>query len=114
MQWFLNYEVEYSIWLYTKLMLKKKNKVKSKISNKYLRGDDFDNKIIDYCLNKFDLESKSPKITKKSMERLRNTCEQAKEILSSRDEAFIRDDNFINSKDMYTKITIKNFKDSLN
>ena len=91
----------------------KEYKVKSKISNKYLGGDDFDNKIIDYCLNKFDLERNDPKITKKSMERLRNACEQAKKILSSREEAYIRVDNFINGEDIYTKITRKNFEDEI-
>ena len=87
--------------------------VKSKFSNKYLGGDDFDNKMLDYCLNKLCFDRNNPKITKYSLERLRNACEQAKKTLSYRNEVDIRVDNFINNEDINIKITRQTFENEI-
>ena len=69
--------------------------------------------MIDYCLNKLCFDRNNPKITKYSMERLRNACERAKKALSYRNEADIRVDNFINNEDIYIKITRQTFENEI-
>ena len=92
---------------------KKEYEVKSKLSDKYLGGDDFDNKLVEYCLNKNGIDLNKEIINKKSLERLRNSCEQAKKILSQREEAFIQVDNFIDKRDILLKITRYEFENEI-
>ena len=91
----------------------KEYQVKSKYSNKYLGGDDFDNKLIDYCLYKYGLDKKNDNIDNISMERLRKACELAKKILSRREEAIIQVDNFINKRDIQIKIERQQFENEI-
>ena len=91
---------------------KKEYEVKSKFSDKYLGGDDFDNHLVDHCLKKNGLNRNNNQIQKLSLERLRNACEQAKKLLSYREEVVIRVDNFTQS-DLVTKITKKEFEDEI-
>ena len=92
---------------------KKEYEVKSKISDKYLGGDDFDNKILEHCLHVHGLDEDKGKIGKKSLERLRIACEQAKKILSIRNEADIQVDNFINERDIHLRISRDKFENEI-
>ena len=91
----------------------KEYQVKSKYSDKYLGGDDFDNQLIDYCLNKSGFNKNRDNIDSISMKRLRNACEFAKKILSQREEASIQVDNFKEKRDIYAKIQRKEFEDEI-
>ena len=91
---------------------KKEYEVKSKFSDKYLGGDNFDNHLVDHCLNKNGINRNNDKIEKLSMERLRNACEQAKKLLNYREEVVIRVDNFTQT-DLITKVTKKEFEDEI-
>lgn len=91
----------------------KEYQVKSKYSDKYLGGDDFDNKLIDYCLYKFGLDKRKDNIDNISMERLRKACELAKKMLSRREEAIIQVDNFINGRDIQVKIERQQFENEI-
>ena len=97
-----------------KINLKKKEyEVKSKISDKYLGGDDFDNKLLEHCLHVHGLDEVKEKIDKKSLERLRIACERAKKILSIRNEADIQVDNFINERDIHLRIARDKFENEI-
>ena len=92
---------------------KKEYEVKSKISDKFLGGDDFDNKLVDYCLYLNAFDKNNQLISNRSMERLRNACEQAKKILSTRNEAVIQVNNFIANRDIIVKITRNDFENTI-
>ena len=92
---------------------KKEYEVKSKISDKYLGGDDFDNKLLEHCLHVHGLDEIKEQIDKKSLERLRVACEQAKKILSIRNEADIQVDNFINERDIHLRIGRDKFENEI-
>ena len=92
---------------------KKEYEVKSKISDKYLGGDDFDNKLLEHCLHVHGLDEVKKQIDKKSLERLRIACEQAKKILSIRNEADIQVDNFINERDIHLRIARDKFENEI-
>ena len=91
----------------------KEYEVKSKFSNKYLGGDDFNDRLVEFCLKKNGYERNLLQKEKKSLERLRNACEQAKKILSYRDEADIIVHSFFNEKDLITKITKEEFEEKI-
>ena len=91
----------------------KEYQVKSKYSDKYLGGDDFDNKLIEYCLNKYGLDKFRDNISDFSMKRLRNACEFAKKVLSQRDEAVIQVDNFIEKRDIQVKVERELFENEI-
>ena len=92
---------------------KKEYEVRSKISDKYLGGDDFDNKLLEHCLHVHGLDEFKDQIDKKSLERLRISCEQAKKILSIRNEADIQVDNFINERDIHLRIARDKFENEI-
>lgn len=94
-------------------LYKKEYEVKSKISDKYLGGDDFDNRLLEYCLHVHGLDDVKDQIDKKSLERLRIACEQAKKILSIRNEADIQVDNFINERDIHLRIARDKFENEI-
>jgi len=92
---------------------KKEYEVRSKISDKYLGGDDFDNKLLEYCLHVHGLDEVKEQIDVKSLERLRIACEKAKKILSERNEADIQVDNFINERDIHLRISRDKFENEI-
>ena len=92
---------------------KKEYEVKSKISDKYLGGDDFDNKLLEHCLHVHGLDDVKEEIGKKSLERLRIACEQAKKILSIRNEADIQVDNFFKERDIHLRIAREKFENEI-
>ena len=89
--------------------MEKEYKVKSKYSDIHLGGDDFDNKLADYCINKCNFEKLKDKIDKKSKERLKKACEYAKKILSKQKNDYEDNDNSDEEEDITTTIRIDNF-----
>ena len=59
------------------------------------------------------LDEVKKQIDKKSLERLRIACEQAKKILSIRNEADIQVDNFINERDIHLRIARDKFENEI-
>lgn len=75
----------------------------------HLGGEDFDNKLVDFCVT--DFCKKNPEITKKqltssarSMRRLRTQCEQAKRTLSSSLRVTIDIDSLFDGEDYHLTI----------
>ena len=105
-----------------KLNLEKKEyEVKSKYSDKYLGGDDFDNALVDYCLKEMKLNKNE--IDNRSKERLKKACEWAKKSLSRYNEnekneedivTYVRLDNFTEKKEyLLVRITKEDFEEKI-
>ena len=105
---------------------KKEYEVKSKYSDKHLGGDDFDNKLVDYCLKYCNFEKQMNEIDNKSKERLKKACEHAKKVLSKQEDdeydddedennikTQIRVDNLLEGKDILVTITRKQFEEDI-
>ena len=83
--------------------------------NQKLGGGDFDNKLMEYCLENF---SKNANIDKeiimknfKAMQNLKIVCEQAKKNLSFREEDIIFIEDFYNEESLSVSIDRKKFED---
>ena len=61
----------------------KEYEVKSKYSDKHLGGDDFDNKLVEYCLNNFNLDIPKDKIDKKVKEGLKKLVNMQKNFYAN-------------------------------
>ena len=83
--------------------------------NSHLGGDDFDKKIIDYCLedfcNKYKINKKEIEKDTQAMNRLKYMSEKAKIKLSSENETIIEIDNFYNTQLLHTKLTRQKFEE---
>ena len=77
-------------------------------SNKFLGGEDFDNKLVEYVLDDFcqNMEESKENIKKdkKVIKRLKISCENIKRVLSVEDETTLCINNFYNGKDILIKI----------
>ena len=97
---------------------KKEYEVKSKYSNKHLGGDDFDNKLVEYCLEQCGFDKCN--INKKLKERLKKACEYAKRIINTKtndidedNETTIIINNFFEGKDLVVRLTRKQFEEEI-
>ena len=86
--------------------------VKATAGDTHLGGEDFDNRMIEYCcidiMRKYKKDiSNNPK----AMRRLRNVCERGKRTLSSSIQAFIEVDSLIDGEDYTTTITRAKFEE---
>ena len=83
--------------------------------DKFLGGEDFDNKLVDNVLNKFCQKMKESKEEikkdKKCIKRLKISCENIKRVLSSNDETTLFISNFYKGNDIYETITKSDFED---
>ena len=93
-----------------------KFEVKSTSGNMHLGGEDFDNKLVEYCIQEFC--SKNKNITeeqirenKKGMKRLKLACEKSKRLLSITEEIVIEVDNFYEDETLQIKVTRPKFED---
>jgi len=81
----------------------------------HLGGSDFDNKLIDYCINEFCKQTgntvENVKQNQKSCKRLKIKCENAKKLLSISKETIINIDNFVGGDDLFVKINRDQFND---
>ena len=82
-----------------------------------LGGVDFDNRLINFCIisfsrhnyhtnEKIDIE----KLSRLSLQKLRNQCESAKKILSTNMSAIIAIENFHDGKNLFVKINRTDFE----
>ena len=82
--------------------------------DKFLGGEDFDNKLVDYFLDKFCQKMKESKKKiledKKAIKKLKIACENIKRVLSSTDETTLFISSFYNKNDIMEKITRKDFE----
>ena len=84
-------------------------------SNKFLGGEDFDNKLVDYVLDDFckkiDESIENIKRDKKAIKRLKISCENIKRVLSVENETTLCINNFYNGQDILIEITRHTFDD---
>ena len=88
-------------------------KVSKGLSN--LGGEDFDNRLIEYCATEFQKKN-SIDILKdpKALIRLKKECENAKKNLSSSQKTVIEVNEIINGNDLYIEITRDKFEQLCN
>ena len=89
--------------------------VKSNSGNTHLGGEDFDNQIMELCIQKFKEETGTD-ITEnqKALRKLKFYCESAKRNLSSADETHIEIDNLAEEEDLDIIITRVDFEKKCN
>ena len=85
--------------------------VRATNGNTHLGGEDFDNKIMEYCIEEFKNET-GVDISKneKAKRRLKNSCEEAKIRLSAAQEITIDIDNFAEETDLCINLTKSKFE----
>ena len=80
----------------------------------HLGGSDFDNVLIDYCIKEFcrrtEIEESEIRKDKRACQRLKIKCENAKKLLSIKNETIINVDNFFNEEDLCVKMTLSTFE----
>jgi len=86
--------------------------VKATAGDTHLGGEDFDNKLVEYCAGEFKRKT-GHDITKnpRAMRRLRTQCERAKRILSSSTQANIEVDSLYESEDFNSVLTRAKFEE---
>ena len=88
--------------------------VKSHSGIMHLGGEDFDNQIVQYCINQFKYQTSidldEPEFLKQK-NRLKEHCEKAKRKLSSENEAEIEVESIAKGKDFYLKLTRAKFEE---
>jgi L1 cell adhesion molecule like protein len=86
--------------------------VKATAGDTHLGGEDFDNKMVEYCsaefLKKFGLDVRD---NPRAMKRLRIQCERAKRVLSASTQATIEVDSLYESQDYSTTMTRAKFEE---
>jgi len=81
----------------------------------HLGGEDFDNKLVDHCVNDFKRKNRLDMTSSaRSMRRLRTQCEQAKRTLSSAVRATIEVDSLFDGIDYHVTITRAKFEQLCN
>jgi L1 cell adhesion molecule like protein len=86
--------------------------VKATAGDTHLGGEDFDNRMVDFCL--LDIKKKLKKDltgNERSLRRLRTSCERAKRTLSSSKQAHIEIDSLIDGIDYNTTISRAKFEE---
>merc|ERR1719498_2284181 len=86
--------------------------VKATNGHTHLGGEDFDNKLVDYCMQDFKKKS-GIDISKnnRALRRLRTQCEKAKRILSSAHQAPIECETLAEGEDYNTNISRAKFEE---
>lgn len=86
--------------------------VKATAGNGHLGGEDFDNRLVQYCVDEINRKFKKD-ITgsQKAMRRLRTACERAKRSLSTSSQATLEIDSLFEGLDYNTIITRAKFED---
>ena len=86
--------------------------VRSTAGDTHLGGEDFDNRLVNHCVQEF-LRKYRKDVTKsaRAVRRLRTACERAKRTLSTSTQANIEIDSLFEGVDYYTTITRAKFED---
>lgn len=86
--------------------------VKATAGDTHLGGEDFDGRIMDYCVKQFKNKHKQDISTnKRALRRMRTACERAKRVLSSSTSATIEIDSLCDGIDFQTSLTRARFED---
>ena len=93
--------------------------VKATAGDTHLGGEDFDNKLVVWCIKEFKRKNKTVNIqdllnNKKVLRRLRTECERAKRSLSSTSNVWIDVDSLYEGIDFRVQITRAKFEDLCN
>lgn len=84
--------------------------VKATAGDTHLGGEDFDNKLVEYCVNEFYKKKKIDiKNNARALRRLRTQCEKAKRILSAAAQTTIEVDSLAESEDFSMTLTRAKF-----
>jgi L1 cell adhesion molecule like protein len=86
--------------------------VRSTAGDTHLGGEDFDNRLVNFCVQEFQRKFRKD-VTKsaRAIRRLRTACERAKRTLSTSTQANIEIDSLCEGQDYYTTITRAKFED---
>ena len=85
--------------------------VKATAGDTHLGGEDFDHRIVDYCLKDFKRKTKlDPTSNPRSMRRLKTACETAKRSLSSTTVSQIEIDSFFEGIDLNVSLSRAKFE----
>jgi L1 cell adhesion molecule like protein len=86
--------------------------VKATAGDTHLGGEDFDNRMVSWCIQEFKRKhKKDPSGNNRALRRLRTACERAKRTLSSSTETTIEVDALFDGTDFMTKITRAKFEE---
>ncbi|VDK65257.1 unnamed protein product, partial [Anisakis simplex] len=86
--------------------------VKSTAGDTHLGGEDFDDRLVNYCLEQFKREHrKDIRHNARALRRLRTACERAKRTLSSSTQAIIEVDSLHEGLDFNCRITRARFEE---
>ena len=92
-----------------------KFEVKYTSGDMHLGGEDFDQKLVEYCIQDFCSKNSIPeneiRENKKGIKRLKLACEKSKRLLSISAEIPIYIDNFHGDEALYVKVTRAKFED---
>ncbi len=85
--------------------------VKATAGDTHLGGEDFDNLMVDYCVQEFKRKTKlDVSSNPRALRRLRTACERAKRVLSSSTQTTIEVDSLMEGQDFNTTITRAKFE----
>ena len=86
--------------------------VKATNGNTHLGGEDFDERIVEYCCEVFKRQTGlNCHENKRSLKRLKNACERAKRSLSTMAQTGIEIDALMEGEDLYMTLTRAKFED---
>lgn len=86
--------------------------VKATSGDTHLGGEDFDNNLVDFCMNEFKRKNrKDLSSSERAKRRLRTACERAKRTLSASTQAFIEIDSLFEGIDYSTTLTRARFEE---
>ena len=86
--------------------------VKATNGNTHLGGEDFDNRLVEYCANEFRRKTSIDiKKNAKALRRVRASCEKAKRALSAATQATVDIDALMDGEDLNVVITRSKFED---
>merc|ERR1712194_678320 len=87
--------------------------VKSTAGDTHLGGEDFDNRLVDFCVQDFKRKNRGKDLTgnQRALRRLRTQCERAKRTLSSSTQATIEIDSLFEGIDFSCSISRARFEE---
>jgi heat shock 70kDa protein 1/2/6/8 len=86
--------------------------VRSTNGNTHLGGEDFDNRLVDYCATQIHAKTGyDVKSNPRSLRRLRTECEKAKRVLSSATQTTMEIDSLYHGEDFSLEITRAKFEE---
>jgi L1 cell adhesion molecule like protein len=87
--------------------------VKATAGDTHLGGEDFDNRIVDFCIQDFKRKNRGADLTgnQRALRRLRTQCERAKRTLSSSTQATIEIDSLFDGIDFSCSLSRARFEE---